>query len=386
MRQGQQGNWAPDPNASAYQGQPQGGFGGFDGSAGGGAGGMPQGMPGAMGMGGMPGAMGGMAGMMPGAPGMMMMGGMPGMMPGSMGMMPPGMAGMAAPPGMPGAGMPGMGGMPGAMAAGFPPQNQQQGQQQRRQRPTGPDGQPVTRNNEIGDPSPVVHLRNVTPEVSQLSIQNLVQSFGRVKSIVMLRQKNQALVAMETIESAKQIVEYFKDPGYSEIDGRRVYIRYSAHMELTATQRTSKALLVSMFNTQYDVSAAAQITPMIVYQIFSTYGPIEKIVVLPKNDSSAQNYNRVQALVQFETLDNAEEVKNMLQGQPVILGKTITFTMDIQFSRMDEIKTSSPHNSLVVPKGGQPQPPLPNQQQGQQGFNSQEQQQQQGSVLEQPQQ
>jgi hypothetical protein len=285
-----------------------------------------------------------------------------------MGMPPMGMP-MGMFPGM----MPGMGGMPGMPGmmppAGFLPPHQAQHQQndqrnRRPQRPTGPDGQPLPRNNDIGSPSCVIHLRNVTPEVSQLSIQNLVQSFGRVKSIVMLRQKNQALVEMESVDAAKQIVEYFKDPGYSEIDGRRVYIRYSVHTELTAMQRTSKTLLVSMFNTQYDVSAAAQITPMIVYQIFGSYGTIEKIVVLPKNESSAANYNRVQALVQFETVEMAEEVKNMLQGQPVTLGETVTFTLDIQFSRMDEIKTSSPHNSLVVPKGGAPHPPTPAQQQG----------------------
>lgn len=218
--------------------------------------------------------------------------------------------------------------------------------------PTKP---PAPRSNEIGEASRVVHMRNVTPEVSQLSIQNLVQSFGRIRNIVMLRQKNQALVEMESQQSAQQLVDFFKDPGFAEIDGRRVYIRFSNHQELTATQHTSKTLLVSMFNTQYDVSAAAQITPSIVYQIFGSYGSVEKIVVLPKNDSSAQNHNRVQALVQFETKEMAESVKNTLQGQPVTLGETVTFTLDIQFSKMDEIKASSPHNSLVIPKGSTPQ-------------------------------
>lgn len=230
----------------------------------------------------------------------------------------------------------------------------------KRRAPPGDNSQPPrVHNNEIGEPSRVLHLRNVTPEVSQLSIQNLVSSFGRVRNIVMLRQKNQALVEMETQQSAQQLVDFFKDVGYAEIDGRRVYIRYSLHNELTAAVHTSKTLLVSMFNTQYDVSAAAQITPMIVYQIFGSYGTVEKIVVLPKNDSSAQNHNRVQALVQFETKEMAESVKNMLQGQPVTLGETVTFTLDIQYSRMEEIKTSSPHNSLVVPKGGPNPMPQP---------------------------
>lgn len=247
----------------------------------------------------------------------------------------------------PGMGMP-MGYMPmqAPPQGGFPP---------RQMRPprmmADPSKPPPQRSNEIGDASRVVHMRNVTPEVSQLSIQNLVQSFGRIRNIVMLRQKNQALVEMESQQAAQQLVEFFKDPGFAEIDGRRVYIRFSNHQELTATQHTSKTLLVSMFNTQYDVSAAAQITPSIVYQIFGSYGTVEKIVVLPKNDSSAQNHNRVQALVQFETKEMAESVKNTLQGQPVTLGETVTFTLDIQFSKMEEIKASSPHNSLVIPKG-----------------------------------
>lgn len=241
-------------------------------------------------------------------------------------------------------------------------------------------GEPQTRNNDIGEASTVIHLRNVTPEVSQLSIQNTIQSFGRIRNIVMLRQKNQALVEMESVNAAQQLVEFFKDPGYVEIDGRRVYVRYSLHTELTATQHTSKTLLVSMFNTQYDVSAAAQITATIVYQIFGNYGQVERIVVLPKNDSSAQNHNRVQALVQFDTKETAMNVKNILQGQPVTLGETITFTLDIQFSRMDEIKTSSPHNSLVIPKpGALPQAPPP-----QQGFNPQQPQQDATAAPQQP--
>lgn len=213
----------------------------------------------------------------------------------------------------------------------------------------------VPRNSEIGEASPVIHLRNVTPEVSQLSIQNTIQAFGRIRNIVMLRQKNQALIEMESVGASQQLVEFFKDPGYAEIDGRRVYIRYSLHTELTATQNSSKVLLVSMFNTQYDVSAAAQISPAIVYQIFGSYGAVDRIVVLPKNDSSAQNHNRVQALVQFESRDTAQNVKNTLQGQPVTLGDTVTFTLDIQFSRMEEIKTSSPHNSLTIKSENNPQ-------------------------------
>ncbi|KEG14309.1 RNA-binding protein [Trypanosoma grayi] len=265
-------------------------------------------------------------------------------------------------------------GAPGMMSNYSPSPNRGGYEGQQIGRHMGQRPPPRPRNNEIGEVSRVIHMRNITPNVTQLSIQNLVQNFGNIKHIVMLRQMNQALVEMESTKSAQQLVDFFRETGYAEIDGRRVYIRYSNHQELTATQHTSKTLLVSMFNTQYDVSAAAQITPLIVYQIFVAYGVVRKIVVLPKNESSQRNHNRVQALVQFDCKATAENVKNILQGQPVTIGDTITFTLDIQFSRMDDIKTSNPAISLVINEDGIPelpqpqpqQPPPPPQQQPQQ--------------------
>ncbi|CCW67518.1 unnamed protein product [Phytomonas sp. Hart1] len=236
----------------------------------------------------------------------------------------------------------------------FPTQPMQQSQQNSTHSSRSMRG----RNNEIGDISSVIHMRNVTPEVTQLSIQNFAANFGNIKHIVMLRQMNQALVEMESKKSAQQLVDFFKDPGYVEVDGRRVYIRYSNHQSLTSTQQISRTLLVSMFNTHYDVSSAAQITPEIVYQIFSSYGTVQRIVVLPKNESSQWNYNRIQALVQFDNRESAEHVKNILQGQPVTLADTITFMLDIQFSRMDEIKTTNPMTSIVVDENGIAQRPL----------------------------
>lgn len=208
------------------------------------------------------------------------------------------------------------------------------------------------RNNDIGEVSRVLHLRNVTPEVTQLSIQNLILNFGSIKQIVMLRQMNQALVEMESELAAKQLVEFFSENGFAEVDGRRVYIRYSNHHLLTATQQVTRTLLVSMFNTQFDVSSQVQITPEIVYDIFSSFGTVQKIVVLPKNHSSERNHNRVQALVQFDTNASAEHIKNIMQGQPVTIGGTVNFTLDIQFSRMDEIKTTNPSTSLIVDEEG----------------------------------
>ena len=205
--------------------------------------------------------------------------------------------------------------------------------------------------NDIGDPSKVVHCRNVTADVTQSGLVAMCQQFGRVVNVVMLRAKNQALIEMDSNDTAKavciiifyllfalrsiafnktnQVVEYCHRNGYVDVDHRRVYVKYSRHAELSDTP-PGKTLLVSMFNPEYDISNMVHLTPLIVYQIFGNYGQVEKIVVLPKNASSAQNHNRVQSLVQFSDKDQAVKVKNTLQGQPVNLGDQASFFLDIQ--------------------------------------------------------
>eukprot|EP00659_Diplonema_papillatum_P014689 gene14689-22470_t len=119
--------------------------------------------------------------------------------------------------------------------------------------------------NDIGDPSKVVHCRNVTADVTQSGLVAMCQQFGRVVNVVMLRAKNQSLIEMDNFKSAQAVVEYCQSNGYVDVDHRRVYVKYSRHQALSDTP-AGKTLLVSMFNPEYDISTMVQLTPLIVYQ------------------------------------------------------------------------------------------------------------------------
>ena len=97
--------------------------------------------------------------------------------------------------------------------------------------------------------------------------------------------------------------------GCTEVGGRRVYLKYSRHTELTgivAAAGNGSILLVSMSNPEYDIQTSLQITADLLHQVFAPYGGVSKIVVV--QNPSAENRQR--ALIQFQA-------KQYLQGRNV---------------------------------------------------------------------
>lgn len=58
-------------------------------------------------------------------------------------------------------------------------------------------------------PSKVLHLRNLPESVRENEVAGLALPFGRVANILLLRQKNQALLEMEDIPTATSLVTYY---------------------------------------------------------------------------------------------------------------------------------------------------------------------------------
>lgn len=58
-------------------------------------------------------------------------------------------------------------------------------------------------------PSKVLHLRNLPESVRENEVAGLALPFGRVANILLLRQKNQALLEMEDIPTATALVSYY---------------------------------------------------------------------------------------------------------------------------------------------------------------------------------
>jgi hypothetical protein len=82
------------------------------------------------------------------------------------------------------------------------------------------------------EPSKVLHIRNVGPEISEHDLRQLAQSFGNAQKIVMLRAKNQALLQMQDVPSAINVMQYYSTVQPS-VRGRNVYLQFSSHQELT---------------------------------------------------------------------------------------------------------------------------------------------------------
>jgi hypothetical protein len=89
------------------------------------------------------------------------------------------------------------------------------------------------------EPSKVLHVRNVGQEITENDLLQLVQPFGVVGKLVMLRAKNQALIQMQDVASAVNVVQYYTNLQPS-VRGRNVYIQFSSHQELTTVDQNSQ--------------------------------------------------------------------------------------------------------------------------------------------------
>ncbi|KAJ4953308.1 hypothetical protein NE237_030140 [Protea cynaroides] len=185
------------------------------------------------------------------------------------------------------------------------------------------------------EPSKVIHIRNVGHEISENDLLQLVQPFGAVTKLVMLRAKNQALLQMHDLTSAVNVLQYYTNVQPS-IRGRNVYIQFSSHQELTTMDQNAQGrkgdqdsqpnriLLVTIHQLLYPI------TVEVLHQVFSPYGFVEKIVTFQKSAGS-------QALIQYQSRQSAVQARNSLQGRNIYDG---CCTLDIQFSNLSELQVN----------------------------------------------
>ncbi|CAL9107984.1 unnamed protein product [Musa textilis] len=185
----------------------------------------------------------------------------------------------------------------------------------------------------MAEPSKVIHIRNVGHEISENDLLQLVQPFGVVTKLVMLRAKNQALLQMHDLNSAVNVLQYYTSVQPS-VRGRNVYIQFSSHQELTTTDspgwksdqdsQPNRILLVTIHHMLYPI------TVEVLQQVFSPYGYVEKIVTFQKSAG-------FQALIQYQSRQSALQAKNSLQGRNIYDG---CCQLDIQFSNLNELQVN----------------------------------------------
>ncbi|KAG6483749.1 hypothetical protein ZIOFF_060403 [Zingiber officinale] len=217
----------------------------------------------------------------------------------------------------------------------------------------------------------------------QNDLLQLVQPFGVVTKLVMLRAKNQALLQMHDLASAMNVIQYYTNVQPS-VRGRNVYIQFSSHQELTTTDQSSqgrkgdqvvgsahqsnsvkghmltgkpcisgKLALELVLYTENDwcktrglanvtffkfrmdsppnrillVTIHQMLYPItveVLQQVFSPCGYVEKIVTFQKSAG-------FQALIQFESQQSAVQARSSLQGRNIYDG---CCQLDIQFSKL----------------------------------------------------
>ncbi|CAM6037604.1 unnamed protein product [Sphagnum compactum] len=181
------------------------------------------------------------------------------------------------------------------------------------------------------EPSKVLHIRNVGPEISEHDLRQLAQSFGNAQKIVMLRAKNQALLQMQDVPSAINVMQYYSTVQPS-VRGRNVYLQFSSHQELTTIDQPgqprrvppNRILLITIHNPLYPI------TVDVLHQVFSPHGFVEKIVTFQKSAG-------LQGLLQYASQLSATQARNTLQGRNIYDG---CCTLDIQYSNLQELQVN----------------------------------------------
>eukprot|EP00475_Leptophrys_vorax_P006787 TRINITY_DN14241_c0_g3_i2.p1 TRINITY_DN14241_c0_g3~~TRINITY_DN14241_c0_g3_i2.p1 ORF type:complete len:472 (-),score=73.79 TRINITY_DN14241_c0_g3_i2:67-1482(-) len=182
----------------------------------------------------------------------------------------------------------------------------------------------------MAEPSKVIHFRNVPSDATELDVQQLAQSFGPVQKVVVMRAKNQALLEMQDIAAAINMIQFYSGV-QPAIKGRNVYVQFSSHQVLTSNDNQNRShqegqpnriILVTIHNPLYPINVD------VLHQVFSPHGFVEKIVTFQKAAG-------LQALVQYNNQQSANQAKNNLQGRNIYDG---CCTLDIQFSNLTELQ------------------------------------------------
>ncbi|CAL8089207.1 unnamed protein product [Calicophoron daubneyi] len=87
-------------------------------------------------------------------------------------------------------------------------------------------------------PSPVMHVRNMPADMNEHEIALLAVPFGAVKKMVLSKKNNQALIEMNELEDAMQLIAHYSKYPVS-VHGKNVILRFSTHSHLELTSENN---------------------------------------------------------------------------------------------------------------------------------------------------
>ncbi|NXN12372.1 PTBP3 protein, partial [Indicator maculatus] len=206
-------------------------------------------------------------------------------------------------------------------------------------------------------PSRVLHLCRVPDDVTNAEVIALGLPFGEVTNVLLLKRRNQAFLEMASEEAAVNMMKHYT-PGWPVLHNQPIYIQYSNYKELQTGNLPVSMLFPFCQDELQTVKSgclvatgalAAEgglnpsqgavlrvivenpfypITLEMLYQIFSRFGSVLKIIIFSKN-------NKFQVLLEYANPMNAYCAKMALNGQSIFNACCI---LHVEFSRLPSLK------------------------------------------------
>jgi len=169
-------------------------------------------------------------------------------------------------------------------------------------------------------PSKVLHCRNLPMYTTETELMQLVASFGRVVRTLVLHDKNQAFIQMETLDGAQRAVAAMEITPPT-LRSKTVYVQFSNRQEVE-TKGGGGGLVGGMGGTPNLSADGGQSCVLIlmitnvlipvtldnIHQICKPYGDVLRIITFAKGMD-------FQALVEFASVEQAANAKLFLDGK-----------------------------------------------------------------------
>jgi RNA recognition motif-containing protein len=219
-------------------------------------------------------------------------------------------------------------------------------------------------------PSKVVHIRNIPPQLTEIEVIQFGLLFGSIANVLNLRSKCQAFLEFEKCDEAQSMVNYFLNNPIQSL-GRQIFVQYSNYKNLvTDPSNTNNQVARAALDLAKELHKSAQtggpqtvlramiqnmlypVTLDTIYQIFSKYGHVLKIITFTKNE-------KFQALIQMKDAPSAQAAKQGLHGHSIFSNSCCTLHID--YSKLNTLNVkynnekSRDYTNPLLPAGDLPE-------------------------------
>ncbi|CAK9302664.1 unnamed protein product [Gordionus sp. m RMFG-2023] len=164
------------------------------------------------------------------------------------------------------------------------------------------------------EPSKVLHISNLPFDTTERELNQFCSPFGVSRKIMIIKNKNQAFIEMESEYDATNLMDYFQIFDI-HLRSNKIVIQYSNHKNLSVKHDNdyddtySKTNTSPVLHVKID-NMSCPITIDVLYQIFSKNGQVMKIATYNK-------LGEFGALIQYSDSFTASNARTTLNGQNI---------------------------------------------------------------------